>query len=405
MKEKLLLLICSLLSAYCHAQFCTSNDRFTEIEYFNNSEIDSIINITYGTADDYLGNPTSLYIDAYFQDTTIDPLSARPLILMIHGGGFTMGNYKGMRPICVDLAKRGFVAVTMSYRLGYTSQPNAMYRAQQDANAALRYLMANNDTYQIDTSWCFIGGRSAGAVTANIAHYFDQSEWNTLNPGIEASLGSLNTSGNSLTNTFSLKGIFNNWGAVPIPAVQPIEMVPQIAFHGLLDNVVQIDSVGNQMGSRAIHYNLLAQNVCSNITIDTQGGHGIFLSNQGTSFRASKASCFFKSVFCNSCVDILTTDSIPDNCSSITVGLSDLEVNENHIVIYPNPVSDQFTINGDLTSYEIEILNSTGQIYQTINSSGNSHTIDISSLPSGIYFVRIQNLNNNLLEVQLIIKE
>ena len=88
-----------------------------------------------------------------------------------------------------------------------------------------------------------------------------------------------------------------------------------------------------------------------------------------------------------------------------TTSTSDLHATENYVQIYPNPVSNQFTISGELNLYQIEILNSAGQIHQTVNPIGNNHTIDISTLPSGLYFVRVQNLNNNMLEVQKIIKE
>lgn len=391
MKELLLSLGFLVLANISNAQYCTNDNRFTEFEYFNSSQLDSIKDVQYGSALDYQGNPTPLYIDAYFPETTIDPLSERPLILMIHGGGFTMGNYKGMRPICVDLAKRGFVAVTMSYRLGYTSNPiNAVYRAQQDANAAMRYLVANASTFQIDTSWMFIGGRSAGAGTANRTHYFDQSEWNSQYPTIETTLGSIDTSGNSLTESFTFKGIFNNWGAVPISAVQTSDMIPQIAFHGLLDNIVPIDSAGLQMGSRAIHYNLINNGVCSDITIDPLGGHGIFLSEQGTTFRASKASCFFKSVFCNSCVDILTTDSIPANCSTVTS--IDETQNFEH-KIYPNPTTGELTISGLSGQELITVYNAIGSLVMNVNHSEG--TIDLSNLRSGLYYTRIQGVNSS----------
>ena len=95
--------------------------------------------------------------------------------------------------------------------------------------------------------------------------------------------------------------------------------------------------------------------------------------------------------------------SVIEPCS--TVGLSELEINENSIEIYPNPVSCQFTIGGELNLYKIEILNATGQIYQTLNTAENSYTIDISNLPIVLYLVRVQNLNNNLITVQKILKE
>jgi len=83
---------------------------------------------------------------------------------------------------------------------------------------------------------------------------------------------------------------------------------------------------------------------------------------------------------------------------------TDFYVNQNYITIYPNPVQNQLTISGELSLYQIEILNSLGQVYQTINPNGSVYTINILSLPSGLYFVKVSNTDNNLVKVQKIIK-
>ena len=44
-------------------------------------------------------------------------------------------------------------------------QAVAMYAAQRDAKAALRWIVANADTYNIDTNEIAVGGASAGAIT------------------------------------------------------------------------------------------------------------------------------------------------------------------------------------------------------------------------------------------------
>ena len=44
-------------------------------------------------------------------------------------------------------------------------QAVAMYTAQRDSKAALRWIVANADTYDIDTSEIAVGGASAGSIT------------------------------------------------------------------------------------------------------------------------------------------------------------------------------------------------------------------------------------------------
>jgi acetyl esterase/lipase len=82
-----------------------------------------------------------------------------PAILCIHGGGFRAGKREGWDERCRKLAARGYVAVTASYRLAPKYQfPAAIY----DVKAAVRWLRANADKYQIDPERIGVVGDSAG---------------------------------------------------------------------------------------------------------------------------------------------------------------------------------------------------------------------------------------------------
>lgn len=93
---------------------------------------------------------------------------------------------------------------------------------------------------------------------------------------------------------------------------------------------------------------------------------------------------------------------LDDDC--LLTSIPDIQVAENYIEIFPNPVVNQFTIKGELDLYQIDILNAAGQVTQRINNVGNSPTIDVGALPAGLYFVSVRNLSNNLLEIQKIVK-
>ena len=372
------------------AQFCTSDNRFTEEEYFSISELDTALNITYGSAEDHQGNTITLQMDAYFPKLSVDQMTERPLVMMIHGGGFQIGDRNARRNECIALAQRGFVVFTISYRLGWnaqdpTDQILASYRAAQDAKAAMRYIVENSATYGIDTDWLFIGGSSAGAVTSFNAVYTQESEWNLAYPGIVNDLGGLNTSTNNLTNTFDLKGIFNNWGGVTGFAVQASEMVPMISFHGELDQTVSIDiGQGGLYGSRAFHNELVNNGVCSDLSIDEDGGHGVYLFPQGAIFRSAKTACFFKSVFCDECTTVSTTDSVPANCAGInSITEQELETP----LVYPNPFTDRINISTSSKIERTQLFDSLGKlIYSGLNLSDQ----DFSTLPSGIYTLELQ---------------
>ncbi len=68
--------------------------------------------------------------------------------------------------------------------------------------------------------------------------------------------------------------------------------------------------------------------------------------------------------------------------------LSILEVlNSNKIILYPNPTSNQLTINSELKINEITIIDIAGKSIKTPKPTTN--TINVSNLSSGIYFIKL----------------
>ena len=68
----------------------------------------------------------------------------------------------------------------------------------------------------------------------------------------------------------------------------------------------------------------------------------------------------------------------------------------NYFQIYPNPSSDFLTIQfKNSEKEEIQIYNSIGELVKKAIIS-NNHTIDVSELSSGIYFIHLINSNQLL---------
>ena len=68
---------------------------------------------------------------------------------------------------------------------------------------------------------------------------------------------------------------------------------------------------------------------------------------------------------------------------------SDLIENKNSFKIFPNPANNKITLNSIEKSI-IEITDISGQIIETYQQNNSNLTIDISSYPSGIYFVKVK---------------
>ena len=304
---------------YASAQLCTKDSRYTNSEYFTSTQIDSLKNVTYGTAVNYLGEEQVLKMDLYFPKDAVDSLVKRPFILLIHGGGFMGGQKENFIIHCNELAKRGFVTATMSYRLGFNpdvpgDQAKAVYRAQQDAHTALNYVAEQAENLGIETSWVFIGGSSAGAITALYTSYGNQEEWNGVLPQFESMLGHLKSPEDSLAQNITIKGIYNFMGAVFPIVFTSGDLIPTISFHGELDQTVPIGKSPAGFGSRPLHEMLNEAGVCNDFTIVPNGDHGIYRSKEDVNFRINRVACFFKSLICETCVNFLAEKTVQASC-------------------------------------------------------------------------------------------
>ncbi|MFD2562697.1 T9SS type A sorting domain-containing protein [Aquimarina rubra] len=82
--------------------------------------------------------------------------------------------------------------------------------------------------------------------------------------------------------------------------------------------------------------------------------------------------------------------------------------NESIVTIYPNPVSDFFTIHiPDINSYTFSLYNLNGQEVMTrkVNALLLNHQIDISSLAQGTYLLKLSVPQTNENKVFKIIKK
>lgn len=86
-------------------------------------------------------------------------------IVLVHGGGWRAGYRTNFTPMAIGLAKRGYVAATISYRLS----PEAQYPAAiHDVKAAIRWLRKNAKKYGINPDQIAVSGGSAGGQITNL---------------------------------------------------------------------------------------------------------------------------------------------------------------------------------------------------------------------------------------------
>jgi len=85
-----------------------------------------------------------------------------PAVVCVHGGAWISGNRKAL-PIILELASRGYVGITIDYRLATTAPFPACVR---DVKTAVRWLRENAKAYNIDPDRIAVVGYSAGGHLA-----------------------------------------------------------------------------------------------------------------------------------------------------------------------------------------------------------------------------------------------
>lgn len=91
--------------------------------------------------------------------------SPRAAIVFIHGGGWRNGDKRapGFLNPTLGYAAKGYVCVTINYRLATVVGPGQIYRCIEDVKNAVRWLRANASKYNIDPNRIGATGNSAGA--------------------------------------------------------------------------------------------------------------------------------------------------------------------------------------------------------------------------------------------------
>lgn len=240
------------------------------------------------------GRDGSLTLDFY--EPKDDKAQARPLVILVPGGGFTELDVYPMRDLASVLAKAGYTAAVINYRVAdiiFTSDQlmDAAMKGIADLKAAIRFFKKDATTkniFKIDTNNVFIGGHSAGAIISLHAAYLNQpNEANTkVNSFIKKNGGIEGDSGHAGFSS-SIKGVINLSGAIfdvhYIKQGDPIIL----SIHGDQDEVVPlgtqtIPTLGEAIsldGSASIHAQAQAEGIISEF-IRLEGGDHLTPVNQ-----------------------------------------------------------------------------------------------------------------------------
>ncbi|MFN0014813.1 MAG: hypothetical protein ACKVU2_09725 [Saprospiraceae bacterium] len=198
-------------------------------------------NLVYGNATNYLGLTDTLTLDLY-KPTNTD--TARPLLVLVHGGSWLGGCKEDMAWLCEEMAARGYVTATVNYRKGwhkaeYVPTPinpavfpggnslyaadtseiiRAIYRGMQDVKGAIRWLKARVYADSTCNHAVLVGGESAGAFVSLAVGLLDRE---VEKPESCLGLSDAPKPGSNLANSFTLNCINQTPALPPNALVRP----------------------------------------------------------------------------------------------------------------------------------------------------------------------------------------
>ena len=342
------------------------------------------------------GDSVNLFLDVFYPQN--DDADARPFILFAHGGAFIGGTRDEQFANCERFAKLGYVAATFDYRLlnivnGIPDSIGSMdiaVKAAHDMKGALRWFknsIATGNEYNIDPDMFFIGGYSAGAITALIAGVLDEEEVDKqfLIDILENNGGFDGNTGDPahLTYDIDIQGIYNLSGAVYDTSWIDVNDPVIVSYHGNSDQTVGYNlAYATVFGVQIIQLhgsgNIIHRTVNLGIpgylhTVEGGDHTDIYFGNQ---FQAD--------------LDIFTGASDTIFAEIICNGplVSSKEIETSYHNIFPNPATDFIQFEGVPANSLLEIFDVTGRrIKQYKYEAGKP--VNVQSLIGGLYTYRI----------------
>jgi len=408
----------ALLATNSLAQPCQNGRYATEVFPLHNLTS----NITYGANTTFSGANNSLKLDFY--EPTGDSELNRPLIIWVHGGSFLGGSKtdQDMTVLSQRFARKGYACASIDYRLGFfpidsANAVKAVVRAVQDLKAAIRFFYKDKqttDTYHIDTNLIYVGGSSAGAITALHVAYLDNicEISGYLNQATINQLGGLDGNSGNPGYSTSVQGVINLCGALAQYSWLEAGDVPMVSIHGTADGTVKynrgIVNPGTALmyldGSRMLHERACAVNVSSEFYTFPGAGHVPYVGSNAymdttewfiRDFLVTQLGCnetplqlansplqqaiLYPTLYCDgTAVDELCLVGIDEQ-------LADMDVS-----LYPNPVTDYLTLVAHEALFnELIIMDLQGRIIVRHKTQNSTVNLDLTGINPGNYLVNI----------------
>lgn len=371
-------------------------------------EITETIGVQFGQNTTLGGNQKDLLMDIY--EPTGDNLEMRPAIVLAHGGSFIAGNRTNLKGMCEDFAKRGFVAVTIDYRLidifvfDSIGFGEGVVQTISDMKAAIRFLRedaATNNLYRINPDYVFAGGVSAGGVIASHVEYLgaDDTPPNYIEDIINMNGGYEGNSSDNFEYSSEIQGVLNYSGSLTRTNFIDANDPPLFSAHDENDAIVPCgygdsDAVFFPLfsfGSCEMHPILEEFGIFNEFYFKANSdGHVSYLSGAENDIVIQQSAEFLETIYCGAATE---TNEIIDQSLNIEV--------------FPNPVIDIMNVQLDdeFPKGHLILKDMTGRTIwnQIIQEPNITFEIPTLNWAKGIYilsFVGVQKVSSKKIVIQ-----
>ncbi|MCE7924403.1 MAG: T9SS C-terminal target domain-containing protein [Haliscomenobacteraceae bacterium CHB4] len=360
--------------------------------------------VNYGANTNQLNQQINLAIDIYEPEG--DNLSARPVVILAHGGSFIFGDKGDMKKWCELLAKKGYIAASVQYRLypffvlGFPDSIKIFdqaVRAISDMKAAVRFFRDdadNSNLFRADADNIFIGGYSAGAVAALHAGFLDSADVvpSFIQNAIDANGGLNGNTGTASNQAYPsfIKAVVNMSGGLYRSDWVDIHDVPVVSIHGTADETVPFVSglaagLAFLEGSSLVHQKAESVGLLHNLHPVPGGGHtNIYESSQPA--YVPHIDTFWVNV--TTMLEFLVCQ---------TSAVDEAEHEAENWSAYPNPVVSgvfQIQFPGDIRQASLVMTDLSGKIVFQQHNIQDQGIVRVSGLPAGVYTVRLMDWEN-----------
>ena len=338
-----------------------------------------------------------------------------PLVIYIHGGGFTGGSRdkvfqdQGLQNSQEYFLENNIAFITIGYRLiaSTGSDPEGVIKSLRDSKRALQFIRYHAADLKIDSERIVLMGSSAGAGTALwLAANPDMADPNSSDPVLRESTRVSAISLNGSQATYDIPKweeiVYADFGFTLTDLEELLTFERLSNFYGGLDSVNQVYHDPAIIQYRE-EVDMLALLSSDDPPIYINARSGAELPEQDPFHHSSQSQAIHDHATAANVSEVKTTIRFTgfDTTEGETgddflirhlttepsvITSSNAQEITNPLTIYPNPTTERLYVSSSKQTSPYHVYDLNGQTLL----SGNGSEVDVSQLENGVYLIRLE---------------